>query len=224
VTVEKAGEYRFIVSSSTGDSITSQIATVTVDTTFIKITGQPIVEDREASGPYVWFDYDGDGWVDLFVVSWLASGPQVPNSLYRNQGDGTFTKINNSLTTEFLGPWISCAADYDNDGRPDMLMGEPFQSSRIFQNRGAGQFTLLPENFPAIYDGAWHDIDNNGWLDLLTFGPSGVKSFRNAGIGGFQVFAAAEIGDLGTITHTVVRRRLCRLRQRRESGPLRGCG
>jgi hypothetical protein len=48
-TVDLSGEYRLVVSSSTGEPVTSQIATVTVDPTFIKITGQPIVEDVEPS-------------------------------------------------------------------------------------------------------------------------------------------------------------------------------
>jgi hypothetical protein len=203
-TAEQTGEYRIIVSSSTGESVTSQVAELIVDPTFIKITGQPLVEDREPSGGYAWFDYDGDGWVDLLVGNWMASGSQVPNSLYRNQGDGTFTKITNELTTAFLGPFGVYPADYDNDGRPDILMGEPLGSSRIFHNQGAGEFTLLEDSFPAIYDGAWHDLDEDGWLDLLTFGPSGAQAFRNSGTGRFQAFAAAVVGDLGTISHTVV--------------------
>jgi hypothetical protein len=203
-TVDQTGEYRFIVSSTTGESVTSQIAKVIVDPTFIKITGQPVVEDREPSGDYAWFDYDGDGLVDLLIGNWMASGSQVPNSLYRNQGDGTFTKITNELTTAFLGPFVVKAADYDNDGRPDILMGEPLGSSRIFHNQGAGEFTLLEDSFPAIYDGAWHDLDEDGWLDLLTFGPGGARAFRNSGTGRFQAFTAAVVGDLGTISHAVV--------------------
>jgi enediyne biosynthesis protein E4 len=203
-TVDLSGEYRFVVSSTTGELVTSQIARLIVDPTFIKITGQPLVEDREPSGDYAWFDYDGDGLVDLLIGNWMASGSQVPNSLYRNQGDGTFTKITNELTTAFLGPFVVKAADYDNDGRPDILMGEPLGSSRIFHNQGAGEVILLEDSFPAIYDGAWHDLDEDGWLDLLTFGPSGAQAFRNSGTGRFQAFTAAVIGDLGTLSHAVV--------------------
>jgi hypothetical protein len=108
------------------------------------------------------------------------------------------------LTTAFLGGFGVYLGDYDNDGRPDILMGGPFGPSRIFRNQGAGEFTLLEDSFPAMYDGAWHDLDEDGWLDLLIFGPSGARAFRNSGTGRFEAFTTGEVGDLGSINHGVV--------------------
>ena len=59
-------------------------------TTFTKITTGPVVTDGGNSRGEVWVDYDNDGWLDLFV----SNDNGQNDFLYRNNGDGTFTKIN----------------------------------------------------------------------------------------------------------------------------------
>ena len=65
--------------------------------TFTKITSGPVVEDLEQSQSGVWGDYNNDGHLDLFIVNYAqADASANRNSLYRNNGDGTFTKITDS--------------------------------------------------------------------------------------------------------------------------------
>jgi hypothetical protein len=104
------GDYRFIVANSTGDSVISEIAAVLVDPTFIKTFEGPIVTDVESTVSAARCDYDKDGWPDV-----LAANRPMANSLYRNNRDGTFSKVYNAIT-DSVTVWAGLWADYDNDG------------------------------------------------------------------------------------------------------------
>ncbi len=99
---------------------------LTVDPTFIKITGQSIVRDSEPSQTGNWCDYDNDNWVDVFVANSMYEPPVATNSLYHNSGDGTFTRVTNALTTVAMNTWGALWGDYDDDGYADLLV-IPFQ-------------------------------------------------------------------------------------------------
>jgi hypothetical protein len=88
-------------------------------------------------------DYDGDGWIDLFVAN-----DTEPNRLYRNRGNGTFTDEALTAGVAFgetgaarAGMGVD-AADYDNSGRPSLIIGN-FTSERmaLYRNEGNGLFT-----------------------------------------------------------------------------------
>ncbi|MCX6923376.1 MAG: VCBS repeat-containing protein [Verrucomicrobia bacterium] len=71
----------------------------------------------------VWGDYDNDGWLDLFWVSWYGTPTFTPNGFFHNNGNGTFTQIlTGSPVTDggrrFTPSWI----DYDNDGFLDLFL------------------------------------------------------------------------------------------------------
>jgi enediyne biosynthesis protein E4 len=205
VTVEQEGEYRFVVSSSTGEPVISQIATVAVDPTFIKITGQPIVEDVEPSQSAVWFDYDADGWVDLFVANhhWnVETGSQPPSSLYHNQRDGTFAKLRNALTPDLRGLYSVVCADYDNDGRTDVFLGQFHggrTDGRVFLNGDDGTFHAVPLNLGDACDAAARDLDGDGWVDLALSTYNATRVYRNLGNGQFDLIATAQLGALGNV-------------------------
>ena len=115
-----AGNYSVVVSDSSG-SVTSRVATVTLDSTFTKITTGSIVNDCGQSWGCGWGDYDNDGFIDVVV------GTTGHSFLYRNNGDGSFTKISNSpiVTAQSNGSepiW----GDYDNDGFLDLFISDPF--------------------------------------------------------------------------------------------------
>ena len=133
----------------------------------------------ETMGPGVaFFDYDNDGWMDIFMVN---SGPadfytpKVPlkNALYKNNRDGTFTDVTDRAGVaggkEFgMGCTI---ADYDNDGYPDILV-TAYGRCTLYHNNGDGTFTDVTERAGVAAPGwttsaVWLDYDNDGKLDLF---------------------------------------------------------
>ena len=91
------------------------------------------------------FDYDGDGWIDIFLVngSTLEGFPvgKAPTShLYRNRRDGTFEDVTAAAGLALAG-WGqgACAADYDNDGDEDLAVTF-WGRNRLMRNRGDGTF------------------------------------------------------------------------------------
>jgi hypothetical protein len=195
------GGYDVVLMNIAG-SITSQVVTLKLDPTFIKITGQPIVEDREASEVGVWCDYDNDGLVDLYVANTLVSNPAPRNSLYHNEGNGMFTRVTNALTTVAGDVLVGLWGDYDNDGGPDLLT-IPYNgsSSLLYHNDGHGIFTRFfsaPFSGSSQVDGAWADMDGDGWLDLVICNQGTLRdlAFRNLGGGRFQKLTTNEVGAI----------------------------
>jgi hypothetical protein len=91
------------------------------------------------------FDFDGDGWLDVFVVngSVLEGFPRggAPTAhLYRNRHDGTFEDVTEAAGLSQSG-WgqAACAGDYDNDGHDDLFVTY-WGQNRLFRNRGDGRF------------------------------------------------------------------------------------
>ncbi len=121
-------------------------------------------------------DYDGDGFVDVLLVNgrqWPAErrAPEPTMQLYRNRGDGTFEDVTapSGLAIPLYGMGMT-AADYDNDGDPDLVV-TGYQETRLFRN-DQGRFTEMSEA-AGLAQGDWStaaafvDVDRDGWLDLL---------------------------------------------------------
>jgi tetratricopeptide (TPR) repeat protein len=141
---------------------------------FTKIKEGSIVNDGGFSFGASWGDYDNDGYIDLFV----ANKNEENNFLYKNNGDGSFTKITKGIIVNDGGnsnggSW----ADYNNDGDLDLFVANgPFffdgQDNFLYQNNGEGTFTKIA-NDPVVMDfakstsGTWGDFDNDGDLDLF---------------------------------------------------------
>ena len=136
-------------------------------------------------------DFDGDGWIDLFVAN-----DQRENQLWMNQGDGTFA--NRALAAgAALGAGGNAkadmgvdAGDFDNDGDEDLFITElSGQGSTLYVNDGAGLFrdrsASLGVRAPSLpYTGfgtAWIDIDNDGWLDVVAVNGAVVLNFETFG-------------------------------------------
>jgi hypothetical protein len=81
-----------------------------------------------------WIDYDNDGWLDLFGTSMTAG---TSCRLYRNNGDGTFTRVTDSVLLTDPGRWFAAAwADIDNDGFLDVLVGNINNPNALYRNNG----------------------------------------------------------------------------------------
>src|SRR5690606_34797566 len=116
------------------------------DGTFENVTAAAGVGGIEAAGhAAVWWDYDGDGWPDLYVANDYA----VPDFLYRNNRDGTFTNVINEAIAQM--PHSSMGADFgdvDNDGRADLLVADMAASTREKDQRGMAKIRALLDSTP----------------------------------------------------------------------------
>ncbi len=132
----------------------------------------------ETMGPGVaFFDYDNDGWMDLFLVQ---SGPcdffkpkaPLRNALYKNNRDGTFTDVTEKagVAGSAFGMGVA-VGDYDNDGWPDLFV-TAYGRSTLYHNNGDGTFTDVTAKAGVAAPGwttsaVWFDYDNDGRLDLF---------------------------------------------------------
>jgi hypothetical protein len=124
----------------------------------------------------VFFDYDGDGWVDLFLVdSGSIADPAVDrrarHRLYHNRGNGTFEDVTERSGIQHHGYGMgACAGDYDGDGRPDLYITN-FGPNALYHNNGDGTFTDVTAT-ARVGDSRWStgcafaDLDRDGDLDL----------------------------------------------------------
>jgi len=124
------------------------------------------------------FDYDNDGWPDIFLVNGTTlegfpTGEAPTNHLYRNNHDGTFTDVTVKAGLNATG-WGQgvCVGDYDNDGWEDLYVTY-YGKNRLFHNQN-GVFTEVAEKAGVAGSGkawgtgcAWVDYDRDGHLDLM---------------------------------------------------------
>ncbi len=125
------------------------------------------------------FDYDNDGWPDIFVVNGttldaLPTAKSPTSHLYRNNHDGTFTDVTEKagLTHTGWGQGV-CVGDYDNDGFEDLYVTY-YGRNVLYHNNGNGTFADVSEKAHVAGSGkAWGtgcafvDYDRDGKLDLV---------------------------------------------------------
>jgi hypothetical protein len=206
------------------------------DSTFEDVTAKAGV-----GGGSIWHagaafgDYDLDGDLDLFVPGYLdfnAANPEFktceyrgiqvnacgplgykgsPDTLYRNNGDGTFTDVTRAAKVEDKKLYFGFQAvfeDFDNDGWPDLFVGNDSNPNYLYRNKKDGTFeeTGVPSGVAFSGDGkemssmgiAVGDYDSDGRMDLFvtTFAQDNYILFHNDGDGFFSdVSFAAGVGE-----------------------------
>jgi hypothetical protein len=125
------------------------------------------------------FDYDNDGWLDIFLVNGTSLEPAQRNQqptgyLFHNNHDGTFTNVTQKARLTHSG-WGQgcCVGDYDNDGYDDLFVSY-WGHNVLYHNNGDGTFTDVSEKAGVAGTGnAWGagccflDYDRDGHLDLF---------------------------------------------------------
>lgn len=125
------------------------------------------------------FDYDNDGWPDIFLANGTTLGATPGGSgptshLYHNNHDGTFTDVTERAGLRATG-WGqgACAGDFDNDGWEDLYVTY-YGKNRLYRNRGDGTFEEVAEKAGVAGSGeswstgcAFVDFDRDGRLDLM---------------------------------------------------------
>ena len=124
------------------------------------------------------FDYDNDGWLDLFLVNGQTlqgtESPRPSNRLLRNNRDGTFTDVTEKAGLVLTG-WGQgvCIGDYDNDGFDDLFVTY-WGHNVLYHNNGDGTFTDVTEKVglhsPEVRWGTGCvllDYNRDGFLDLF---------------------------------------------------------
>ena len=195
------------------------------DGTFADVTERAGVAGRDAGGKKLWsvsaawIDFDNDGRLDLFVTNYLdwsfsynqVCGPErqrltcppatykgLPNFLYHNNGDGTFTGVSQSSGIgAHVGKGMGVAiADYDGNGFMDILVGNDNERNFLFRN-DHGKFTEVGVESAVAYneDGIpvssmgvdFRDLNDDGRPDVVitALGGESFPLFINSGNGYF---------------------------------------
>ena len=161
------------------------------DGTFEEVAGRLRVQGPLVSFPTWFFDYDNDGWLDLYVSSYYPSAPEILRSrlrlpiqtetmvVYHNNGDGTFSERTQELGLDRVSmPMGANFGDLDDDGFLDIYLGTgspPYSAvmpNELFKNQAGRSFVdvTAASGTGCIHKGhgvAFADIDNDGDMDLF---------------------------------------------------------
>ena len=150
--------------------------------TFLQVSGgdqsKKYIIETTGSG-VAFFDYDHDGWLDIFLVNSSRlesppSGEAGQNKLFHNNRDGTFTDVTQKAGLAHSG-WGQgvCVGDYNNDGYDDLFVTY-WGENLLYRNNGDGTFTETARSAHVAGEStlwstgcAFLDYDRDGWLDLV---------------------------------------------------------
>jgi hypothetical protein len=153
-------------------------AGLTAKNTFGGVDTKKYIIETTGTGVAI-FDYDNDGWPDIFVVNGttlepLPGAPAPTSHLYHNNHDGTFTDVTEKAGLADTG-WGQgvCVGDYDNDGHEDLFVTY-YGKNVLYHNNGNGTFTDVSNKAHVAGTGsAWStgcaflDYDRDGKLDIF---------------------------------------------------------
>jgi hypothetical protein len=151
------------------------------DGTFSDVTEAAGILSFHPTQTATWLDFDGDGWLDVFIGNESVDKEVHPCELFRNNRDGTFTEMAEAVGVAGIGFVKGVTnGDYNNDGRPDLYVSVLGGENHLLRNAGpqpggGWRFTDVTRAAgvaePIQSFGCWFwDYDNDGWEDLLVLG------------------------------------------------------
>lgn len=171
-----------------GDGTFTDVASFLGVTDVVKPFGwifpnKPVEEELRSGFSYqpLWFDYDGDGWEDLFVATDFGASPLFKN----NRGRG-FVDVTKEAGLNIYGTGMGVAAgDFDNDLDLDLFVTN-IEEDYLWRNNGDGTFTEIAEEMGVADKGhGWatnmFDYDNDGDLDIHVINGAEGPNWRNKG-------------------------------------------
>jgi hypothetical protein len=190
--------------------VTAQSQAGSVEFTPIAVEGSSI-----GSSGCAWGDYNNDDYPDLFVSA--GRYPSDPDAawLYRNNRDGTFTKVTSDEAGEIVSParlwYMPSWGDYDNDGFLDLFVTDNSDDPHpaLWRNLGNGMFANATDVGPFGEDRLWQtpvwgDFNRDGFLDLFVANAwddteypswSSNQLYFNRGDGSFERGAIGELAE-----------------------------
>ncbi len=152
------------------------------DGTFTDVTAKSGIGEDCCTTVASWADYDNDGFLDLYVGRYLDPRTDIPttfyarnglpNQLYHNNGDGTFTNVTVKAGVGEIGLCLGTVfADYNDDGFPDLYVVNDFGRKTLYKNNGNGTFTDVTVKAGTLAYGAgmnasFADYNNDGKMDI----------------------------------------------------------
>lgn len=156
------------------------------DGTFEDVTEQAGLLSFHPTQTAAWFDFDGDGWLDVFIGNESEEKDPHPCELFHNNRDGTFTECAAAAGVAVRGYIKGVASgDFDNNGRPDLYLSNREGANFLLRNDGplaAGDPGIVGWKFSEVAAAAgvteplrsfptWFwDYDEDGWLDIMVTG------------------------------------------------------
>jgi hypothetical protein len=189
-------EIPFTINPSSYDAAANQLYQNNGDGTFTDVAITAGVDNKNGrSLVAAWFDFDNDGFQDLYIANDISS-----NGVYHNNGDGTFNDIGaSSLAADYRGAMGLAVGDYDNDDDLDLFVTHWLaQENALFRNNvslnwknddgsqrlffvdeseimGLGQISLKTVGWSTSFT----DFDNDGLLDLWVVNGSTLQKESN---------------------------------------------
>lgn len=201
--------YLDIMASSTGIKDQLRFFRNNGDGTFTERTKQSGLMGLVGGLNLIHADYNNNGYKDVLVLrgAWMQSDGNYPNSLLRNNGDGTFDDVTvEAGLLSFHPTQVAAWGDYDNDGWIDLFIGnesdrENSHPSELYHNNADGTFTnvaaMTGTDIKAYIKGAtWGDINNDGLIDLyisVLDGPNYL--FLNKGMDATGIWVFIDVTD-----------------------------
>ncbi len=174
---------------------------------FTDVTEEAHLSIRHPTQTAVWFDYNNDGWLDLFVGTESVTNDRRKCCLYRNERNGTFTECASETGTA-VNAFVKGVAsgDFNNDGRPDLYISCIGEPNILLRNDGPAAADKAPVNWQFTnvtasahvasprfsFPCCWWDYDNDGWEDIFVCGYPSDRGPASAAAAYLQIPSHAE--------------------------------